>query len=113
MRAGKLDRRITIQCRTSTQSDSGDPVITWVEVATVWAEHVNIRGSERLAQQQVVGYALMTFRIRWSSVVSEVSVLHRIIFDARTYDITDVRETKRREEIELDCFAPSEDAVTP
>lgn len=113
MRAGRLDRRITIQRKTVTQSDSGEEIVTWVDVATVWAEKVNLRGSERFAAQEILGHTLQMFRIRWSIAVKELTTKHRILFDGRYYDITDVRESKRREEIEFDCYAPSEQPVAP
>lgn len=113
MLAGKLDRRITIQGRSVTQSDSGQEVVSWTDVATVWAEEVTQRGIERFAVQQTVGHALTTFRIRWSTMVSVVTTKHRISFDGRDYDITDVREPKRREFLEIDCYAPSEQPVAP
>lgn len=111
MRAGRLDRRITISRRVETLSDSGSPVVTWTEVATVWASVKFDRGSERFAIQQVVGQGVVTFSIRWSDAVKEVSTLHRITFDGRAYDIRDVRELGRREGIELDATVRTEQAL--
>lgn len=108
MRAGKLDRRITIQRKPVTQSDSGQEVVTWVDVATVWAEKINVKGLERFAVQQLIGQALMTFRFRWSVTVSEITSTHRILLDGRDFDITDVREIGRRQGIEIDALARSE-----
>lgn len=108
MRAGGLDRRITIQRQSVAQSDSGEEVITWVDVAEVWARKVENRGDERFAQQQAVGHAPKTFVIRWSSTVAEVTDEHRIVFDGRNFNITDIRELGRREGIELDAWAPGE-----
>lgn len=113
LRAGDLDREITIQRQVKTQSDSGEDVITWTDVATVAAEKVNLRGAERFASQQEIGHTLTMFRFRYSDAVAETSTLHRVLFDGRYYNITDVREPKRREHIEIDCFAPSEQPVTP
>ena len=108
MRAGRLDRRITIQNRSITQSDSGEEVVTWVDVATVWAEKIELRGDERFAAKQYIGHAIKTFKIRWSETVSELTVLHKIRFDGRDHDITDVRELNRRQGIEIDCYALGE-----
>lgn len=113
MRAGQLDRRITIQRKSLTQSGSGEEVVTWTDVATVWAQKIENRGDERFAAKQYVGHAIRTFRFRWSSTVSEISTQHRILFDGRAFDITDVREIGRREGIEIDCYAPSEEPVAP
>jgi SPP1 family predicted phage head-tail adaptor len=108
MRAGRLDRSITIQRKSVTLSDSGDQVVTWVDVATVPADKIENRGAERFAAQQIVGHAVKTFRIRWSQTVAEISTLHRLLFEGRNFDITDVREIGRREGIEIDCYAASE-----
>lgn len=111
MRAGLLDRRITIQGKSITQSDSGEEVVTWSDVATVWAEKVEIRGLERFSIKQIVGHSVKTFRIRWSAAVSQITVEHRILFDGRIFDITDIRELDRRVGIEIDCYAPSEEPL--
>ena len=111
IRAGALDRRITIQGKITTQDDFGGEVVTWGDVATVWAEELELRGIERYALRQFVGHALRTFRIRWSATVAVVTTEHQIIYNGRTFDITDVREIGRREGIELDCYAPSEEPV--
>lgn len=113
MRAGSLDRRITIQRKSITQSDSGEEIVTWVDVAEVWAQKVEDRGDERFARQQLVGHAIVTFRIRWSDTVKEVTDEHQIVFDGRSYDITAVREIGRREGVEMDAFALAEQPVAP
>lgn len=112
MRAGLLDRRITIQGKSITQSDSGEEVVSWVDVAEVWAEKVEIRGLERFSIKQIVGHSVKTFRIRWSADVVPITVEHRILFDGRLFDITDIREIDRRVGIEIDCYAPSEEQLT-
>lgn len=112
MRAGRLDRRITISRRTETVSVSGSVSEGWTAVATVWASVKYERGAERFATQQSVGHGAATFTIRWSETVSEVSVLHRIAFDGRDYDVRDVRELGRREGIEIDAIARSEQPLT-
>lgn len=111
IQAGKLNRRITIQGKSIVQDDVGAEIVTWGDVATVWAELLTLRGSERYALQQFVGHALQTFRIRWSSTVAVITTEHRISYDGRTFDITDVREIGLREGIEIDCYAPSEEPV--
>ena len=108
MRAGLLDRRITLQQPTETQSDSGEIISTWSDVATVHAQLVNLPGSERFAYQQTIGRAFMTLRMRYSSITKQITVKWRVVMDGRALDIADVRETRTREEIQIDAFAPSE-----
>jgi SPP1 family predicted phage head-tail adaptor len=111
MRAGKLDRRITIQRNEPTTSSSGAQRENWVDVADWYAQSVPFKGGERYADQQLVGFGFVTLKLRWATEISELSVLHRFILDGWQYDILDVRETVRREVIEVDGKKRSEQPV--
>lgn len=112
MKAGRRDRRITLQRKVVTQNETGEEVVSWQDVARpVWAEKIENRGSERFAAQQFIGSTVKTFRILWSVAVSEVTVEHRVLFDGREFDISDVREIGRRVGLEIECFTPSEKPV--
>jgi SPP1 family predicted phage head-tail adaptor len=111
MRSGDLDRRITIEGQQVTTSDSGQEIVTWVFVTTVWAELLPIRGGERYAAQQLVGQAITTFSFRWTNTTKTVTTKHRVVYDGREFNIVDVREPKRREEIQIDCVVPSEEPI--
>lgn len=112
MRAGRRDRRITIQRKVISHDDYGAEVVTWSAVATVWAEKIEARGQERFNAQQFVGKSAKSFRFLWSAAVAVVTTEHRILFDDREHDIHDVREIGRREGIEVDCTVRSEEPVT-
>lgn len=102
MRAGKLDRRITIRRKTITWSGSGEPIETWADLATVWAQQRPNRGGERFATRQLVGTAVMTFHIRYRA---GLTVQDRIVYDGKTWDIADIREIGRKVVHEIDCAA--------
>lgn len=102
MRAGKLDRKITIQEKIVTQTESGEPVETWSDIVEVWAQVKPNRGDERFGVMQNVGKAVVTFHMRW---LSNVSVLNRVIYDEKIWDILDVREIGRNVGLEIDCTA--------
>lgn len=104
MRAGKLDRRITIQRASIAASGSGEPVETWADLATVWAQARPVRGEERFATRQLVGTAVMTFYMRYRSDLA-ITVKDRISYDGKTWDILDVREVGRRVVTEIDAKA--------
>jgi len=112
MKAGELDRRIMIEEKTVTNSDSGEEIITWLPLVTVWARKIEAKGAERFSGQELFGAAVKTFQIRWSLYASTITTKHRLLFDGRTYDITDVREIGRREGLEIDCFTKSEEMIT-
>lgn len=90
MRAGQLNRRITIQQRTSAQDAAGQPVLTWVDVATVWA---NIAGDNGLRTIHVAGDIPLSvkrysFRIRFREGLNEAM---RVLYDGTPFDIRAVR----------------------
>lgn len=105
MRAGKLDRRVTIRRATVTYDAFNNQVETWADVATVWAQQRPSRGSERFTAQEIAGAAVMTFHMRFRS---DLTIKDRIQYDGREWDIADVREIGRRVVIEIDCTARAE-----
>lgn len=104
MRAGKLDRRLIIQRKSITYSDSGEPIETWATLATVWAQARPNRGDERFSVRQLVGTAVMTFLIRYRSDLA-LTVEDRLSYDGKTWDIADLRELGRRVGTEIDATA--------
>lgn len=108
MRAGAMDRRITLQRNTPVQGTSGAMRENWEDVSEVWAQWAPLRSDERFADQERLGFGLGTFRIRWSGTASQVNTTWRIFFAGRQYDIRDVRPVGRKETIEIDARCRSE-----
>lgn len=104
MRAGKLDRQLTIRRLTETGRDAYNaPILSWSDVATVWAQQRPERGSERFAAAQVNGTAVMTFHIRYRS---DLTVQDRLVYEGREYEIVaPPREIGRRVVTEIDAIA--------
>ena len=98
MRSGRLDRRLTLQRRTLTENDYGEPVETWTTLATVWAEKIPVRGSERYVAMQTVAEVDTRFKIRYRT---DVSPLDRVVCAGITYDVQGVIEIGRREGWEI------------
>ena len=112
----RLDRRIDIERATIAQSDSGEPVMTWVPLATQRAASVDpVRGTERVNAPQWAAREQVDIYIRFSSLVADVNPKDRIIYPARpdgvspvpepgpgqVYDIISVSEVGRREWIKI------------
>lgn len=103
MGAGKFDRRLTIRRWTATGSDAlNQPILGWVDVATVWAQQRPIRTEERFEAQQEIGSEVMTFQIRYRR---DLSVRDRVVYAGREYEVTGVRELGRRAVSEFDAVA--------
>lgn len=108
MRAGKLDRRVTIQRWTETgRNDLNEPIMAWAVIATVWAQQRPDRGSERFAAAQVSGAAVMTFHIRYRADLTDQD---RLVYEGKTYQIVaPSRELGRRSGTEIDAVAKADD----
>ena len=115
MRAGRLDQLITIQRKSVTASDSGDPVESWNTIVGRRAASVGaVRGEERFVAPQIVAQAQLEFRIRWSANVADLAPRDRIVYPAlsedspedvpdttRIYDVQQVNEIGRREGLQI------------
>lgn len=106
MRVGLFDRRVVIQSLSSGVDSSGQPTETWTNFLTVWMRIVPTRGNERFTARQVVGTAVTTFEARYRSDITVDR--HRLVFDGRNWDISDIRENGRRRTMEIDASARSE-----
>ncbi len=65
---GVLDKRITIQQASITRDAIGGPVVTWMDVATVWAHVHPLAGRELINAQSVYAEVTHYMIIRWQSV---------------------------------------------
>ena len=111
MRAGRLDRRLTIRRATRTQNALGETVETWADVATVWASKVDKATAEADARGSGEARAATItthFRIRWSTTTAAVTPLDRVFVGGREFDVTGVREIGRREGVEIMATARAE-----
>lgn len=100
--AGTLDRRITIQRRTTTEDPLyGTPVETWSDFATVWANVQDMLPSrgEAIADGLSVGRRPCRIRIRYrADVTSDM----RVRFGTRTLRIVTMpAEIGRRDGLEF------------
>ena len=103
VRAGNLDRRITIEKNTPVQdSDSGELVAGWATLATMWAQVRPLRGSERFEAQRENAERVSVFRIRHRTDIDETM---RIVYGGDEYDIESIAELGRSEGLEITATA--------
>jgi SPP1 family predicted phage head-tail adaptor len=101
MRAGKLDRKITLQRFTSTLDEYNEPVKTWSTLATRSASYEPLSDGERFRAGETAANASARFVIRWSSAVSTLNPKDRLQYEGETWQILHVKEIGRREGIEI------------
>ena len=88
MRIGKFDQRVTLFSRgPATLDAAGQDDITWVEVATVWAQRITQRSAEALAAAQISDDVVVELHIRYRA---DVRTTWRLEWAGQGYDITSV-----------------------
>ena len=96
MDIGKLNRRITIQQRSTTQDAAGQAANTWSDIGTapnVWANVLGATGMASIKQSSPIeGVATAmnsySFRIRYRA---DVTAGMRVYYNSQPYDIKQVR----------------------
>lgn len=113
MRAGTLDRRITIQRKSVTYSDSGEPQETWAALVSRRPAGVRpVDGDERFSGEQYVARQQTEFSVRWSATISDLTPLDRVVYPAddagsspevtgSIYDVMAVHEIGRHEMLRI------------
>lgn len=97
--AGRLDQRVKLQQKSVTRNGIGEEVVTWVDVATVWAEAWPLRGREFFAAQQTQYAADVRFRLRHRA---DVLPTWRVEWRGEPYDIVSVVDVgAKREMLEI------------
>ena len=95
MRAGRLDRRVTIERKSVTRDDYGAEIITWTTFAEVWAEVREINSVEKVIDQLRTMSRLTMVTIRWlPGVTTDMRI--RVNQDGRILAITSLAEIGRK-----------------
>lgn len=92
---GQLNRRILIQQETATRGTSGQEILTWSDVANVWAKvSYPLTGSgESVEADQVIVTTTTEFVIRFRNGIDEKM---RIVYNGSNFGIININETQER-----------------
>jgi head-tail adaptor len=116
----RYDRIITIQRASMVQSDSGEPVLTWTDIAfQIPAGQMSTPGAERYTSSQEVADQEITFTVRFHAITDAYRPLapkDRLIYPAhdvaantqapaggRVFDILGVEEVGREVDLRIRC----------
>jgi SPP1 family predicted phage head-tail adaptor len=95
MRAGRLDRRVTIEYKTVTRDDFGAEIVSWNTFAEVWAEVRDVNSVERVIDQLRTMQRLTMVVVRYvPGVTTDMRV--RINSEGRLLQITSIAQIGRR-----------------
>lgn len=101
MRAGHLRHRIVIQQSIITRDSYGQPVASWVSVATVWAAIEPLSGRELIAAQAVQSEITTRISLRYLPGITSAM---RVVHGTRIYNIkTLLNLDERNRELQLMC----------
>lgn len=109
MRAGALDRRVTLERFTISKNAANEDVKIWTPMATVWASYEPIRDGERFRAGETAAGLSARFVIRYSSAVADVNPKDRLTFEGQPLEIVAVKEHGGRGVgIEISCVGRSD-----
>jgi len=89
MDSGSMDQRVTLKSRSVVKDAMGQDVITWVDVATVWARRINQRSAEAFQAAQMGDDDVVELHIRHRA---DVLTTWRLQWGGVGYDITSVSD---------------------
>lgn len=98
MRAGNLDREITIQRSATTLNDAGTPQVTWIALVTLRAQVVQSSTEEFIRAHGASSEAIVIFRTRYHD---GLLLADRVSYQGQLFDLKEIKEIGRRRGLEL------------
>lgn len=93
--AGKLNRRIQLQNDSVGQDTYGEDIQSFTTFATVWAELLSQKASEKFTGNQFAGFEATHWRIRYRADIDHLS---RVVYDGKIYEVQGVMEGMGRKQ---------------
>lgn len=96
MKIGKADRRVTLQAVTYTPNDYGEPIRSYSDIGTFWAELLKTGNiGESIIRGQDIAVKRLSFKVRRSTATEGVKADDRLQYRGESYDILGVEEIGR------------------
>ena len=87
--SSSLNRRITVQSRSTALDSFGQQITTWTDVLSCWASIEPLSGSELIAAQAVSTELSHTVTIQYRTTVTAAM---RVLYQARVFNIQSVTD---------------------
>jgi SPP1 family predicted phage head-tail adaptor len=100
MRAGALDRSITIERVTTASSASGAVTEAWATLSTLRAQLVQASTEEFQRAHGASTETAVIFRTRY---LAGVTLADRVTYDGAAFNLKEIKEIGRRRGLELRC----------
>ena len=102
MRAGKLDRLITIQRAKDVDDGMGNQTPTWAKLADLRAQIVQASTEEYIRSYGASDDTVIIFRTRYFPGVKNED---QIIYAGAEFDIKETKELGRKQGLEIRCVS--------
>jgi len=99
MQIGKMNKRVVVQTATEVRDAVGEPIRTWADTATVWAQIEPLSGRELLMGEQVTSEATVRVWLRYRTLTTA----NRLTEGGDTYEIQSVRNVNSHDRL-LECM---------
>jgi SPP1 family predicted phage head-tail adaptor len=90
--AAALEERITLQQPLTTRDATGDEIVTWVTMRSVWAQVSPLRGREVFLQGASLAEMDTRIVIRQAADLTAMDSRWRVLHRGRVYDIYSVAQ---------------------
>lgn len=101
MRAGQLNRLISLQRKAEAKNDDGDLSRSWTEVAKPWARKVDMAGRELEAAMSISQEISVKFLVRYRTDVEQGM---RIVLAGEFYHVIAALDKRGdRDELQIYC----------
>lgn len=101
MRIGAFRNKITIQQRTTSKDDVGQPLDTWTTFTIAWADIRVQKGLEAIKADKMSSMARASIRIRYTEGITAGM---RVLQGSTTYNILSVSpDVATRKYVDLAC----------
>lgn len=101
MKAGILNKQVTLQTESRSSDSAGGATVTWGDTATVWAAIDPKSALERFEAEQLNAKVSHVITIRYRSGVTSAM---RVKYGSRTFNIlAPVNPLEKNEELRLEC----------
>jgi len=108
LRAGRLNRLVSVQSRSTTKDSLGGQSTTWTEVKQVWAEITTLTVGARMAAAALQTEITHQITVRYDADLWDsprTAATYRIVYNGRYFDIQGIdNQDERNREIVLNAI---------
>lgn len=104
MQAGNLDRRITVERKTVSNTPLG-ATETWVKLATIWASRKDVSDGEKATSGTDISTVASRFVVRSTPDTRAFRPADRLIEGRLTFEIVGIKELGRADWLEITAQA--------